>query len=78
MVAPLPISPRQREILNVLELGRTDKEIAAELGVSYRTIRTHLELLYRRFGVSTRTALVTTVRAAGSEVTRREGGGTRR
>jgi DNA-binding NarL/FixJ family response regulator len=60
----LRASTRQQQILDLLELGATDKEIAAELTVSYRTVRTHLEHLYRKFGVSTRTGMVTAWRRA--------------
>jgi len=52
------VTPRQVQVLRLLEQGFTDKEIAAELQIGYRTVRTHLELLYTKFGVSTRTGLV--------------------
>jgi DNA-binding CsgD family transcriptional regulator len=54
----LRLTPRQRELLRLAALGRTDKEIASALGVSYHTVRTHLERLYRAHGATNRTALV--------------------
>ncbi len=38
-------------------LGRSDKEIAAALGVSYRTVETHLHRVYTKLGVSSRFGL---------------------
>ncbi|MCY1462874.1 Bacterial regulatory protein, luxR family [compost metagenome] len=35
------LSPRQRQILRFLGNGRTTKEIAAELGISVKTVETH-------------------------------------
>lgn len=49
---------RQRQVAELACLGLTDKEIAAELNISYRTVRTHVEALYARFGVNTRAGLV--------------------
>ncbi len=50
--------PRQCEILALLADGLADKEIAARLGLSTRTIRTHLERLYSRYGIHSRSAAV--------------------
>jgi predicted ATPase/DNA-binding CsgD family transcriptional regulator len=49
---------RQVDVLNLAAAGLTDKEIAARLGISLRTVRTYLERLYRRQGVRGRTQLV--------------------
>jgi DNA-binding CsgD family transcriptional regulator len=54
----LRLTPRQRAILRLAALGRTDKEIAGTLGVSYHTVRTHLKRLCRAHGVPNRIALV--------------------
>jgi len=35
------LSPRQRQILNLLGQGRANKEIAAELSISVKTVETH-------------------------------------
>lgn len=40
--------PRERQIVDLISRGRTDKAIAVELGMSVRTVRTHLERLYRK------------------------------
>jgi DNA-binding NarL/FixJ family response regulator len=45
------ITPRQREVLKLVARGRTTREIAAELGLSPRTVDTHRAELMSRFGV---------------------------
>ncbi|MHB8613350.1 MAG: response regulator transcription factor [Candidatus Dormibacteraceae bacterium] len=45
--ARLRASPRQRDILDLASRGLTDKEIAAQLGLSVHTVRTHLGRVYR-------------------------------
>jgi DNA-binding CsgD family transcriptional regulator len=54
----LVLTPRQSEILSLVALGMSDKEIAFRLGVAPRTIRTHLERLFREYGLSSRSAAV--------------------
>ncbi|MGP8000601.1 MAG: response regulator transcription factor [Streptosporangiaceae bacterium] len=49
-------------MLDLLAAGHTNAQIARRLGVSEGTIRTHLESIYRRLGVSSRTAAVTRAR----------------
>jgi len=39
--------------------GRTNSQIARQLGISEGTVRTHLENIYQKLGVSSRTAAVT-------------------
>lgn len=51
-------SRTQYRILRLAAVGLTDKEIARRLGISYRTVRTHLERLYERLGIRGRTAVV--------------------
>lgn len=54
----LRVTAREREILDWLAAGKTDRDIAAILGVSPRTVQKHLEHLYVKLGVETRTAAV--------------------
>ena len=51
----LPLTPAQQRIAELLVLGWTTKAIAAELGLSARTIQTQLHLMYARLGVANRT-----------------------
>jgi DNA-binding CsgD family transcriptional regulator len=52
------VTPRQAEILSLVARGMGDKEIAENLGVAPRTIRTHLERLFREYGLSSRSEAV--------------------
>ena len=57
---PLPrLTPRHRQLLDLLAAGHTNAAIARRLGLSEGTVRTHLEHLYRRLQVSSRTEAVT-------------------
>ena len=51
--ALLPLTLRERDVLAGVALGRTNKEIAASLGISPRTVETHRESLMRKTGVRT-------------------------
>lgn len=52
------LSPRQLQIVSLIAEGRCDKEIARCLGMSARTVDSHLQRLYQRHGVHSRAALV--------------------
>jgi len=52
------VTPRQAQILRLIALGLSDKEIASSLGVSSRTVQTHLVRLYQEHGLHTRAAAV--------------------
>ncbi len=47
----LHITPRQREILRLVALGHTNREIAASLDISVRTVEVHRFNLMRRLDV---------------------------
>lgn len=53
------LSPRESEVLSWVTQGKTNPEIAVILGVSSRTVQTHLDHVYRKLGVETRTAATT-------------------
>ena len=57
------LTAREREVLRWLGAGKTDKDIGAILGISPRTVHKHLQRIYEKLGVETRTAAV--VRAMG-------------
>jgi DNA-binding CsgD family transcriptional regulator len=59
------LTSREHEVLRLLVLGRTDREIAAALFVSPRTVHGHVANIFSKLGVNTRTAAVTTAIAAG-------------
>jgi DNA-binding CsgD family transcriptional regulator len=51
------ITPAQAGVLRLVVEGRTDREIAAELGRSPRTVETHVRALLREYGARNRVAL---------------------
>jgi DNA-binding NarL/FixJ family response regulator len=56
---PLPrLTLRHRQLLDLLAAGHTNGQIARRLGLSEGTVRTHLQNLYRRLQVSSRTEAV--------------------
>ena len=60
-----PLTAREREVLDWVAAGKTNRDIAAILGASPRTIEKHLERVYEKLGVETRTAAVMRVCGAG-------------
>jgi len=52
------LTDRQTKIVEMIAAGYTDKQLAGRLGMSPGTLRTHLDRMFRRFGVHTRAALV--------------------
>ena len=57
--SPVPdLTPRQWELMRLIAAGRTNIQIARQLGLSEGTVRTHLENIYGRLDVSNRTAAV--------------------
>jgi DNA-binding NarL/FixJ family response regulator len=61
-VAPPPsgpelLTPREAAVLDLLQSGRSNGEIAAELHVGVETVRTHARNIYRKLGVRSRREL---------------------
>jgi DNA-binding NarL/FixJ family response regulator len=56
--AGLGVSAREADVLRLVTEGLANKEIAARLHVSPRTIEKHVESLLRKAGARTRTELV--------------------
>lgn len=50
------LTPREREVLGWVAAGKTNGQIAEILGTMPRTIAKHLERIYEKLGVETRTA----------------------
>jgi DNA-binding NarL/FixJ family response regulator len=55
---PLPLTVRQQEILHLVRLGMANKRISRILGISEGTVRKHLENVFERLDVQSRTAAV--------------------
>ncbi len=52
------LTPRQRQIVELLRAGKVNKEIARELGIGVGTVKQHVVTLFRRLNVSNRTMAV--------------------
>ena len=63
----LGVTQRESEVLAWLASGKTDRDIGALLGISPRTVQKHLEHLYVKLGVETRTAAVMRALALSSQ-----------
>jgi PAS domain S-box-containing protein len=65
LAAPLPhLTPRQVEVLRLLEQGHSTKQIAAELHLSTETVRNHIRRLFQALGVRSRLEAVAVARVA--------------
>ena len=51
----VPLTQRESEVLRQMALGLTNKEIAKMLGISYETVKEHVQHILRKIGVSDRT-----------------------
>jgi DNA-binding NarL/FixJ family response regulator len=74
LFAPLPraepaqeplITPRQLDVLRLLERGFSNKAIAQALGLSEKTVKAHLASIFRTLKVGNRTHAITVARDAG-------------
>lgn len=65
--SPLPalpqLTPRQSEVLRMLEHGRSTRQIAQELNLSPETVRNHVRHVLRALGVHSRLEAVTLARS---------------
>jgi len=58
------LTPRQTEVLRLLERGHSTKQIAQELHLSPETVRNHIRHLFRALGVHSRLEAVALARHA--------------
>jgi len=55
---PNPLTQREMDVLEWVARGKTNRDVAEILGMSPRTVNKHLEHIYEKLGVETRTAAV--------------------
>jgi DNA-binding NarL/FixJ family response regulator len=57
-VTRVQLTPRELATLRLMADGKANKEIASELGISDRTVKTHLGHLFEKLGVASRTEAI--------------------
>jgi two-component system, NarL family, response regulator len=57
-VTRVQLTPRELATLRLMADGKVNKEIASELGISERTVKTHLGHLFEKLGVTSRTEAI--------------------
>jgi len=57
-VTRVQLTPREMATLRLMADGKANKEIAGELGISERTVKTHLGHLFEKLGVTSRTEAI--------------------
>jgi DNA-binding NarL/FixJ family response regulator len=62
-LGPELLTPREADVLEHLQAGRSNAEIALALSVSVETVRTHRRNIYRKLGVRTRRELASLTQA---------------
>jgi DNA-binding CsgD family transcriptional regulator len=60
------LTPRQKEIVSLIEQGRSNKEIAALLDIGVGTVKQHVAALFRRLNVTSRAQAVAALRGLSS------------
>lgn len=63
--APIDLSDRQLEVARLVAGGMTNADIAEQLGISPRTVASHLDHIYTRLGIGSRAALTRWLADAG-------------
>lgn len=58
LALPNPLTRREMDVLEWVARGKTNRDVAEILGMSPRTVNKHLEHIYEKLGVETRTAAV--------------------
>ena len=52
------LTPREAEVLELLQDGSTNAEITRELSIGMETVRTHARNIYRKLGIASRRELI--------------------
>ena len=66
------LTPQEREIALLVTGGATNREVAAQLFLSVRTVEYHLHKIYTRLGITSRVALAGAI-GGGSRAALRSG-----
>jgi DNA-binding NarL/FixJ family response regulator len=53
-----PLSQREHDVLQLLAFGKTNKEVARDLGIGAQTVKTHISHIFTKMGAADRTDAV--------------------
>lgn len=56
------LTPREAQVVSQVQQGQSNADIARQLGISEGTVKVHLEHIYAKVGVHSRTALIARLR----------------
>jgi DNA-binding CsgD family transcriptional regulator len=59
------LTPREREVLALMAAGLSSRAVAAKLGISYTTVRTHIRSLGGKLGVHSKLEAIVKAREMG-------------
>lgn len=51
---PSPLTPREVEILTLVQRGRSNREIGVELGIEEKTVKNHINSIYSKLNIASR------------------------
>ena len=60
-MGPKALSPREAEIATLVAAGKRNRDVAAALFLSEKTVESHLARIYDKLGVHSRAALATII-----------------
>jgi len=55
-----PLTRREQQVLELIAMGNTNKEIGLKLGISEQTVKNHVNSIYRKLGVRNRAQAAST------------------
>jgi DNA-binding CsgD family transcriptional regulator len=64
LTVPVRLTPAERQVAQLAVAGRSNKEIAAQLFLSQRTVANHLQHVYKKLGIRSRQQMIDTLDGA--------------
>ncbi len=61
------LTPRELEILHLVQRGRSNREIGSQLGIEEKTVKNHINSIYSKMGISSRFEAMATPAREGEE-----------